>query len=121
MKKAQQIPKEENVMIVLKTLVKRAEETAVDVHSMKYDLKDLKLRFIRIEHDTSILKVDTEKTREEMGGRFTKLENNLTGMEQRLNKRITDVGDLITIELGKRARKVEKRVTRLEQIPQVVQ
>lgn len=66
MKKEQKNPKEENIMQILKRLVKRVEEATVDIHEMKNDLKFVKLRLGSVEDSTKIMKVDMEKMREDI-------------------------------------------------------
>ena len=102
-----QKPQDEQVLDVLKRLIKRIEEATVDIHSIKFDVKASKLDVGYIESDLSIMKVDVEKIREE-----------LEGVEDRLGKRIANVADLITISLSKKLQKVKKRVHKLEHIQQ---
>lgn len=107
--KRDQSPKDEEVIDILNRVVKRVEETAVDVHDLRFDLKSVKLRLGTIEHNTSVMKVDLEKLRED-----------LEGTEERLNTRITKVGDLITISLGQKIINVEKRVSKMEKAHQAI-
>lgn len=53
-----------------------------------------------------------------LSGKFARIENTLSEVEKRLNKRITDVGDLITIYFGKKTKVLDKRVAHLEQMQQ---
>jgi len=46
------------------------------------------------------------------------LGNKIDGVENRLNRRIEHVADLITIELGGKLQNHEKRIKRLEHIQQ---
>ncbi len=47
-----------------------------------------------------------------------RLEKELHEVEKRLNRRITDVSDLITIYFGKKIKVLDKRVTHLEHVQQ---
>lgn len=67
MKIAKNNAQEENVMQILKKIAKRVEENTVDVHSMKTDLKLVKLQLGGVEHNTEIMKVDIEKMKEDVG------------------------------------------------------
>ncbi|MBI4078742.1 MAG: hypothetical protein HY429_00355 [Candidatus Levybacteria bacterium] len=95
--------KEENTVDILKRIAKRVEEASVDVNDIKFDLKSIKARLGNVEHNTAVMKIDMEKLREQ-----------LEKTEARLDKRIMNVGDLITIAFTKRFEKVEKRVSKLE-------
>jgi len=92
---------DEQSVDLLKRVAKRVEEATVDIHSIKYDIKAMKLDMGFIQSDFAIMKVDVEKTREE-----------LREVEDRLGKRITHVADLITISLGKKLQKVKKESPR---------
>lgn len=74
---------------------------------MKSDLKMVSIRLSNVEHNTQIMKVDVEKTREE-----------LREVEERLGKRISHVADLITISMDQRFRTVKKRIGKIEQVQQ---
>ncbi|MDO8658053.1 MAG: hypothetical protein Q7K55_04885 [Candidatus Levybacteria bacterium] len=50
---------------------------------------------------------------------FKEIKTDLRETEERLNKRITNVGDLITVNLSKKDRNLEKRVAKLERTYQV--
>lgn len=103
MKKAKTNPQEESILDILKRLAKRIEESVIDINDIKFDIKDVKHRLGLVEHNTEITKVDVEKLRDE-----------LKATENRLNTRITLVGDLITMELGKKIQNHGKRISRLE-------
>ena len=60
-------PQEEKVIDILKRLAKRMEEATVDIHSIKFGVKRMKLDMSNIESDSAIMKVDIEKMRDEMG------------------------------------------------------
>ena len=110
--------KNENTIDILKRIEKRGEEAAIDINDLKYDLKDLKLRFHGVEHNTSLIKADIQKLRtemEEIKGEIGEVKDELKSTENRLNIRITTVGDLITVDLGKKITGHEKRISRLEQ------
>jgi len=114
MKKIQQTPKGENTIDILKRVAKRVEETTIDISDMKSDLKMVNLRLGKVEHNTELMKVDMEKMKVDMG----ELGNKIDGVENRLNRRIEHVADLITIELGGKLQNHEKRIKRLEHIQQ---
>ncbi len=103
MKKAKTSSQNENLTDILKLLTKRIEESTVDIHRMKLDVGMISLKFRGIETNIGIIKSDIEKLRDE-----------LSETESRLNKRITIVGDLITVELGKKIQAHAKRLSRLE-------
>lgn len=107
MKKIQQKPKDEQAVDILKRLSKRIEEATVDIHSIKFDVKVMKLDMMGIKSDSAIMKVDIEKIREE-----------LEELGTRLDKRITNIADLITIEFGGKLQNHEKRIKKLEHIQQ---
>jgi len=114
MKKIQQTPKGKNTIDILKRVAKRVEETTIDISDMKSDLKMVNLRLGKVEHNTELMKVDMEKMKVDMG----ELGNKIDGVENRLNRRIEHVADLITIELGGKLQNHEKRIKRLEHIQQ---
>lgn len=64
------------------------------------------------------LQVANSELEGRLSGKFTRIENTLSEVEKRLNKRITDVGDLITIYFGKKTKVLDKRVAHLEQMQQ---
>ncbi len=98
---------DEQILEVLKRLTKRIEEVTVDIHSIKFDVKETKLDVGYIQSDLAIMKVDIEKIREE-----------LEEAEERLGKRISNVADLMTISLGQKFGKIEKRIRKIEQVQQ---
>lgn len=106
----------EEATVDISKVAKRVEEAAVDIHSIKFDLKSVKLRLSVVEHNTSLIKVDVENLREDVGN----VRADLKKTEERLNGRITKVGDLITIDFGKKVQKLDKRVTRFEQTSQII-
>ena len=102
-----QKPQGEQILEVLKKLTKRIEEATVDIHSIKFDVKVMKLDIMGIKSDSAIMKVDIEKIREELGE-----------LGIRLDKRITNVADLITFEFGGKLQDHEKRIGKLEHAQQ---
>lgn len=107
-RKEPHLPKNnEKVINILNRVAKRVEEATVDINDIKFDLKSMKLRLIGVEHNTSMIKVDVENSRED-----------LKKTETRLNKRITKVGDLITITLAQKTEQLERRVVQLEHLGQ---
>ena len=102
-----QKPQKENSIDILKKVAKRVEEATVDISSMKHDLKFMNARLGIVEHNTEVMKVDMEKMRNEM-----------VEVEMRLGKRISNVADLITTELGGKLQNHEKRIKKLEHIQQ---
>ena len=64
---AKQKPQEEKSIDILKRLAKRIEEATVDIHSIKFYVKAMKLDMMSIESDTSIMKVDIERLKNEIG------------------------------------------------------
>ena len=108
MKKAiKQKPQEEQSIDILKRVAKRVEDATVDIGEMKRSLRFANLKLGDVERNTGIIKVDIEKIREELGE-----------TENRLNKRITKVADLITLNLGDKLQNHQKRIKKLEQIQQ---
>lgn len=63
-KPIRQKSQDEQSIDILKRIAKRIEDATVDIHTMKIDLKWLKIRIDSIEHNTNIMKVDIEKMRE---------------------------------------------------------
>lgn len=114
MKKAQQKPKDDQTIDILKRVAKRVEEATIDISSIKTDIKFVKLRLSGVEHNTEIMKVDIENMKVDMG----ELGNKIDGVENRLNRRIEHVADLITIELDGKLQNHEKRIKKLEQVQQ---
>ena len=109
MKKVQQKPTDKQILDVLKKLTSRVEDATVDIHSIKFDVKAMKLDMMRLESNSSIMKVDIERIREE-----------IEELEIRLGKRITNIADLITVSQAKNFKNVEKRIQKLEQFQQTV-
>ena len=107
MKKIKQAARDEKTIDILKRVAKRVEEATVDIHSIKFDVKVMKLEMMDVKSNSAIMKVDIEKIREELGELGT-----------RLDKRITNVADLITIEFGGKLQSHEKRIKKLEYIQQ---
>lgn len=105
---------DEQSIDILKRVAKRVEEATVDISSIKTDLKFVNLRLTGVEHNTEIMKVDMEKLKVDIG----ELGNKTDGVENRLDKRIEHVADLITIELGGKLQNHEKRIKKLEHIQQ---
>ncbi len=66
------------------------------------------------------LRAELQVTNTELGSRieerFSELNGLLKIIEERINERITNVGDLITVELGKKIQTHAKRITHLERI-----
>ena len=114
MRKTQQKPKDEQTVDILKRVAKRVEEATIDISSIKTDIKFVKLRLSGVEHNTELMKVDIENMKVDTG----ELGNKIDGVENRLNKRIEHVADLITIELGGKLQNHEKRIRRLEHFQQ---
>lgn len=112
-KNIKKTPQDEQVIEMLKKLTSRVEDATIDISSIKSDLKFVNLRLNGVEHNTEIMKVDIEKMKEYF-------ESKLTEVGNRLDKRIEYVADLITIELGGKIRKHEKRIQKLEHVQQVV-
>lgn len=104
---SKQKSQDDQILEILKKLTSRMEDATVDIHSMKYDIKSMKLDMGFMQSDFAIIKVDVEKTREE-----------LRGAEDRLGKRISHVADLITISMDQKFRTVEKRIKKTEHIQQ---
>lgn len=98
---------QEKSIDILKKVAKRVEDATIDIGEMKRSLRFVNLRLSEVESNTGIIKVDVEKIREE-----------LAGTETRLNKRITRVADLITLNLGDKLQSHEKRIKKIEQIQQ---
>ena len=99
--------KEEQSINILKQVARRVEGASVDIHSLKFDVKAMKLNMGFIQSDFAIMKVGVERMREE-----------LKGAEDRLGKRITHVADLITISMDQKMRRAEKRIRQIERIQQ---
>ena len=114
-----QKPQEEQSVDILKRVAKRVEEVTVDISSMKSDLKFMNLRLGNVEHNTGIMKVDIEKLKSDLANTENNIGSELLGFETRLNKRISNVADLITIQLGNKIQNHEKRIKKIEQIQQV--
>ena len=110
MKKPQQNSKKEELTNILKLLTKRIEEATVDIHNIKGNVAGLSLTLDIVKMDTKIIKSDVEKLRSET----EEIKDDLKETESRLNKRITHVGDLITMNFYKKIVGLDKRVTRLE-------
>lgn len=106
-KTTKQKPQEETSIDILKKVAKRVEDATIDIGEMKRSLRFVNLRMSTVESDTGIIKVDVEKIREE-----------LAGTETRLNKRITRVADLITLNLGDKLQNHERRIKKIERIQQ---
>lgn len=106
-------PQKEKSIDVLKKVAKRVEDAAIDINEMKRSLRFVNLGLGQVEHNTELMKVDMEKMRGEMGEK-------LIGLETRLNKRITKVADLITINLGDKLQNYERRIRKLERTQQTV-
>lgn len=104
-KTVKQKPQDEQSIDILKRVAKRVEDATVDIGEMKRSLRLVNLRLSTVESNTGIMKVDVEKIREE-----------LVGAETRLNKRITRVADLITLNLGDKLQNHEKRIKKIEHI-----
>lgn len=102
-----QEPQEEKSIDILKRVAKRVEDATIDIGEMKKSLRLVNVRLSNVESDTGIIKVDVEKIREE-----------LAESETRLNKRITRVADLITLNLSDKLQSHEKRIKKIEQIQQ---
>ena len=119
-KTIKQKPQDEQPTDILKRIAKRGEETTIDISNMKSDLKMVSLRLSGVEHNTEIMKVDVEKIKFDISNAEENLVSKLVGLESRLNKRITYVTDLITIEFGGKLRNHEKRIRKIERIQQVV-
>lgn len=83
MKKVQQKTQEESILDILKRLAKRVEESAININDIKFDIKGVKLRLSKVEHNTELTKIDVESLRD-----------GLKATENRLNTRIMHVGDL---------------------------
>lgn len=113
-KTTKQKPQEEQSIDILKRVAKRVEEATIDISDMKSDLKMVNLRLGVVEHNTEIMKVDIENMKVDMG----ELGNKIDGVENRLDKRIEHVADLIIIELGGKLQNHEKRIKKLEYIQQ---
>lgn len=108
---AKQKPQDRQSIDILKRVARRVEDATVDIHSMKSDLKWVNLRLGQVEKNTEIMKVDIEKMRGD-------IDDKLVGLEIRLNKRIANVADLITIGLDDKLRNHEKRIKKIEHIQQ---
>lgn len=63
-----------------------------------------------------MMKVDIEKLRDQM----EEMEEELKMAEDRLNTRITNVDDVITLNLGQKVSEIEKRVTKMEKANQAI-
>ncbi len=113
-----QKPQEQSVDI-LKRVAKRIEEATVDIHDIRFDLKSVKLRLSNVEHNTELMKVDMEKLKVHMENMKEELGDKIESVEDTINKRITHVSDLITIELGGKLQNHEKRIQKLEQVQQM--
>lgn len=114
MGKVQKKPKDNQTLDILKRLARRIEDATVDIHDIRFDLKSVKLRLSNVEHNTELIKVDMEKLKvdvEELG-------NKIDGVENRLNRRIEHVADLITVEFGGKLQDHEKRIKKLEHVQQ---
>src|SRR3989344_5534677 len=109
-KTIKQKPQDEQPTDILKRIAKRVEETTIDISNMKSDLKMVSLRLSGVEHNTEIMKVDVEKIKFDISNAEENLVSKLVGLESRLNKRITYVTDLITIEFGGKLRNHDKRI-----------
>jgi len=118
-KTIKQKPQEEQSIDILKRVAKRVEDATVDINDIRYDLKSVKLRLGNVEHNTEIMKVDIEKLKFDMEDMKNDLGDKIEGSENRLNKRIQHVADLITIELGGKLQNHEKRIKKLEYIQQI--
>ena len=118
MKKMQQKQKDNQVIDVLKRLTRRIEEATVDISSIKTDIKFSKLRLSGIEHNTEMMKVDMEKLKFDMESTNEELGDKIEGAENRINKRISNVSDLIAVEFGGKLQWHEKRIAKLEQAQQ---
>lgn len=103
MKKAKSGKKEDSILEILKRLTKRMEEATIDIHEMKRDYKFINLRLGNVESNTEITKVDVEKIRQQ-----------LDETEKKLHKRLSTVGDLITVGLTNKYLSLDKRVSQLE-------
>lgn len=106
-----QKPQDEQSIDILKRVARRVEDATIDIGEMKRSLRFVNLRLSAVESNTGIMKVDIEKMREEMSEK-------LVGLETRLNKRITRVADLITINLSDKLQNHEKRIKKLKHIQQ---
>lgn len=60
------VSKDENIINILKQLTKRIEEATIDIHEMKRDMKFINLKLNSVDHNSGIIKVDVEKTREDV-------------------------------------------------------
>ncbi len=129
-KTTKQKPQDEQSIDILKRVAKRVEEATVDISSIKTDLKFVKFRLSGVEHNTDLMQVDIEKMKNDMGDMKNDigglkadgggLPSKIEGAEERLNKRIEHVADLITIELGGKLQNHGKRIQKLEHAQQVV-
>ncbi len=61
-----QKPQEEKSIDILKRIAKRVEESTIDIHSIKSDLKRVFIRLTKVEHNTEITKVDVENLKLDM-------------------------------------------------------
>lgn len=109
-KTIKQKPQDEQSIDILKRVAKRVEEATVDISDIKSDLKMVNLRLSGVEHNTQLMKVDIENMKGDMG----ELGNKIDGVENRLNRRIEHVADLITVEFGGKLQSHEKRIKKLE-------
>lgn len=112
MKKVKTSSKNENLADILKQFTKRVEEATADIHGISGDVAGMRLSLNVLKIDVSVIKSDVEKLRDEVG----EIKDELKETENRLNTRITHVGDLITVELGKKIQAHAKRITHLERI-----
>lgn len=128
MKKGEQKPQESQILDVLTKLTKRIEEATVDIHSIKHDIKAMKLDMKGIESDTAIMKVDIERLRNEMGEMkidMGGLKTDIATMKKGIKEIKKDIEGLIetTAHILKEAvihdehNAFSQRVAVLEQIP----
>lgn len=120
MKKSSGKTKENEQADILKKILKRTEDAAVDIHEMKSDYKHVNLRLNIVEHSTQVTKADTEKMREEMGKLRNDIFNRLDDISAQLENLQQDkvIGVYQTKELKTEVDRHEKRLKKLEQTVQ---
>lgn len=106
---------------ILKQLTKRVEEATVDIHSIKFDVKFMKLDMKSIKSDSAIAKVDIERIRDESkiykDEILAKMDEVMGELGVMRDENIIGSGQ--TSQLREEVENHEKRITSLEKIQQV--
>lgn len=115
-----QKPNDLQLTSVFKQLAKRVEEATVDIHSIKFDVKTMKLDMKSIKSDSAIMKVDIEKMRGESkiykDEILEKLDEVIGELGVIRDENIIGAGQ--TSQLREEVDNHEKRLKDLEKVPQ---